>query len=130
MAKGLRSKSKIASRNAKRYDPKTDYAIVQAARLHQTASRLASKNKSNRTVTDEEAGDDKMEEEVQADSTATDETDENGWYQRMGQDDDEWGYLILGLCDPDSFGCADVGTTGEDRPAHTQMLQAALQWLV
>ncbi|CAO1630291.1 unnamed protein product [Sympodiomycopsis kandeliae] len=81
MAKGLRSKSKIASRNAKRYDPKTDYAITQAARLHQTASRLASKNKSNRTVTDEdaeEAGVEAMEQDGEKDDDVKAKVDENG----------------------------------------------------
>lgn len=138
MAKGLRSKSKVASRNAKRYDPKTDYAIVQAARLQQTASRLASKNKSSKTVTDEEAeeaegeaavtSDDKMMDE----ETSAEQEDKNGWYlssvvlccndqekgekgrihqmQRERDEAEDFSYLLLGLCDPDKISLADTDT--------------------
>ena len=45
MAKGLRSKSKIAARNARRYTPGTDYAVTHAARMHQVSSRLAERLK-------------------------------------------------------------------------------------
>ena len=45
MAKGLRSKSKIAARNARRYTPGTDYAVTPAARMHQVSSRLAERLK-------------------------------------------------------------------------------------
>ena len=40
MAKSLRSKSKLAARNARRHDPKSDYAVVAAARAAQIAERL------------------------------------------------------------------------------------------
>lgn len=55
MAKSLRSKSKLAARNAKRYNRESDYAVVHAARLHVTASKLAEKNKHGKKVAEEDA---------------------------------------------------------------------------
>ncbi|WFD31475.1 hypothetical protein MSPP1_002512 [Malassezia sp. CBS 17886] len=40
MAKGLRSNSKIAARNKKRYSASSDYAVTSAARLNLVAARL------------------------------------------------------------------------------------------
>lgn len=40
MAKSLRSHSKLAARNAKRYTEGTDYAVTAAARLQQVSDRL------------------------------------------------------------------------------------------
>ncbi|CAO1619499.1 unnamed protein product [Parajaminaea phylloscopi] len=78
MAKSLRSKSKLGSRNVKRYNEKSDYAVVHAARLHATASRLAEKNKNGKTVTEEDAdeedvanGDAKMDAVGQSQEPAT-----------------------------------------------------------
>lgn len=122
MAKSIRSKSKLGSRNVKRYNPKSDYAVVQAARLHQTASRLAAKNKHGRTVAEEEAdevegieGDEKMlEEEQEEGAQPGDAAESKGWYRKQlsptkgmcsdGQQDvqlfDDASYALLGLCDP------------------------------
>lgn len=152
MAKGLRSKSKVASRNAKRYDAKTDYAIVQAARLQQTAGRLASKNKSKRTVSDEDAGDvgededevDKMEADEVSKATTGDDgkTDENGWYhcakrmdggdgeakgEKKGIDRDGLSYILLGLCDPDqmTFAGGDVDDESASPAPSPSSLQLA-----
>lgn len=123
MAKSIRSKSKLGSRNVKRYNPKSDYAVVQAARLHQTASRLAAKNKHGRTVAEEEAdevegieGDEKMlEEEQEGGGQPGDAAESKGWYRKQlspskdvysdaGEQDvqlfDDVSYALLGLCDP------------------------------
>lgn len=40
MAKSLRSHSKLAARNRKRYTPDSDYAVTAAARLQQVSERL------------------------------------------------------------------------------------------
>lgn len=41
MAKSLRSSSKLKARNQKRHDPKSDYAVTEAARVAALSSRLA-----------------------------------------------------------------------------------------
>lgn len=137
MAKSLRSKSKVKSRNIKRYNDKTDYNIIQNARLAATSSRLAHKNKHGKTLAEDEAdeaegvtGDEKMGEA----STATAEDDsaavatENGWYQRIpplqhsqvlkekvaNQQDEakDISFVLLGLCDPDSISLATIEADG------------------
>ncbi|SPO37443.1 uncharacterized protein PSFLO_02917 [Pseudozyma flocculosa] len=40
MAKGLRSSAKLAHRNAKRRDEKSDYRVIEAARMNAITSRL------------------------------------------------------------------------------------------
>jgi len=40
MAKSLRSKSKLAARNKRRFDPKSDYAVINAARVKKISERL------------------------------------------------------------------------------------------
>lgn len=57
MAKGLRSKSKVASRNARRYTVGSDYEVTRSARLNQVAARLAERTKLPK-VTEVERGND------------------------------------------------------------------------
>lgn len=64
MAKGLRSKSKLSARNIKRTDPRSDYAVIHAARLAATSGRLAKRNRSSIKAGDEDDGDDAMEADV------------------------------------------------------------------
>jgi len=45
MAKSLRASSKVKARNARRYNPNTDYAVTQAARLHAISQRLQARVK-------------------------------------------------------------------------------------
>lgn len=56
MAKGLRSKSKIAARNARRYTPGTDYAVTHAARMHQVSTRLAERLKQPPVSAEDDGG--------------------------------------------------------------------------
>ncbi|PWN30731.1 hypothetical protein BDZ90DRAFT_22297 [Jaminaea rosea] len=85
MAKSLRARSKVAARNAKRYNDKSDYAVVQAARLAQTSGRLQEKNKHGKTVAEEDADqlegtqdDEKMAEEPSETDVTGAETKEDG----------------------------------------------------
>lgn len=64
MAKSLRSSSKLKARNQKRTNPKSDYAVAEAARLNALNARLNAGLKK-----------DKVPVEGVADSTADDEAE-------------------------------------------------------
>lgn len=64
MAKSLRASSKVKARNARRYNPNTDYAVTQAARLHAISQRLAARVKGP-SVTEETRQDSEEHEESQ-----------------------------------------------------------------
>lgn len=68
MAKGLRSSSKLKARNQKRTNPKSDYAVAEAARLNALSTRLAAGLKKDK-VPVENAESDK--EEGAKDTAAT-----------------------------------------------------------
>lgn len=70
MAKSLRSHSKLAARNAKRYTEGTDYAVTAAARLQQVSDRLKQRlqaPKLSETNKDEEKMDDAHDNDKEAD---------------------------------------------------------------
>ncbi|WFD36150.1 hypothetical protein MCUN1_003026 [Malassezia cuniculi] len=67
MAKSIRSKSKIAARNARRYTPGSDYEVTRAARLKKVAERLAMRVNAPKDSLDEEA--DGQETDVAMDAT-------------------------------------------------------------
>lgn len=66
MAKGLRSSSKLAARNRKRYTDSSDYAVTAAARLNQVSSRLQ-----QRVRAPKEDHDDEDDDETADDAAAT-----------------------------------------------------------
>ncbi|CAO1615559.1 unnamed protein product [Jaminaea pallidilutea] len=72
MAKGLRSKSKLSARNIKRTDPRSDYAVIHAARLAATSGRLAKRNRSSIKAGDEDGEDDAMEADVRGEGEEED----------------------------------------------------------
>ncbi|PWN47795.1 hypothetical protein IE53DRAFT_348631 [Violaceomyces palustris] len=72
MAKGLRASSKLAARNAKRSNPKSDYMVVQAARLNQVATRLAEQAKRPKIT---ELGEDGEEKKADGDEGMTAQID-------------------------------------------------------
>lgn len=71
MAKSLRSHSKLAARNAKRYTEGTDYAVTAAARLQQVSDRLKQRLQapklSETNKDDEEKMDDAHDNDKEAD---------------------------------------------------------------
>lgn len=116
MAKSLRARSKVQARNAKRYNAKSDYAVVQAARLAQTSGRLADKNKHGKTLAEEEADaaegtedDEKMADEAGEEAKAT--TENQGWYPLIASGKEEGGvgssddalWALFGLCDAEDL---------------------------
>lgn len=64
MAKGLRSSSKLKARNQKRTNPKSDYAVAEAARLNALSNRLAAGLKKDK-VPVENAESDEEDNEVE-----------------------------------------------------------------
>ncbi|WFD23577.1 hypothetical protein MEQU1_002270 [Malassezia equina] len=66
MAKSLRSSSKLAARNRKRYTETSDYAVTAAARLQQVSDRLRQRMNQPKlseleAAQNDEAGDEAME---------------------------------------------------------------------
>lgn len=129
MAKSLRSKSKLGSRNVKRYNEKSDYAVIHAARLHATASRLAEKNKTGKTVAEEEAdqaeaamGDERMGDAGSDEKATLPVADtENGSYPTCDSDAEGiqsqsagWA-MLLGLCDPEHISLATIGCSADEK---------------
>lgn len=70
MAKSLRSRSKLAARNHKRYTPGTDYAVTAAARLNQVASRLQQRATAPKPGESDQAT---MNDQLNADDAATED---------------------------------------------------------
>lgn len=128
MAKSLRARSKVAARNAKRYNDKSDYAVVQAARLAQTSGRLQEKNKHGKTVAEEDADqlegtqdDEKMAEEPSTTDVTGAET--KGWYPFVassGEHAEDVMWALFGLCDPDDI------RAGDDEVAVAKQLERLL----
>lgn len=76
MAKGLRSSSKLKARNQKRTNPKSDYAVAEAARLNALSTRLAAGLKKDKVPV--ETTDSDKEESKPKDTPLT----------KMAEDDD------------------------------------------
>ncbi|SPO24378.1 uncharacterized protein UTRI_03646 [Ustilago trichophora] len=64
MAKSLRSSAKLKARNVKRHNPKSDYAVAEAARVNALSSRLAAGLKKDKLP-------------VESSTTAQDEQDQD-----------------------------------------------------
>lgn len=132
MAKGLRSKSKLSARNIKRTDPRSDYAVIHAARLAATSGRLAKRNRSSIKAGDEDDGDDAMEADVRGEGEEEEEGNaakdvseaaergaqegevDKGWYMTEGGGAQDSSEDIVGSTSSDSM---DSGSEG-------------LQWLL
>jgi hypothetical protein len=67
MAKSLRASSKVKARNARRYNPNTDYAVTQAARLNAISQRLAARVKGP-SVTEETRQSSEENDEIDGDA--------------------------------------------------------------
>ncbi|SPO23824.1 uncharacterized protein UTRI_03646_B [Ustilago trichophora] len=52
MAKSLRSSAKLKARNVKRHNPKSDYAVAEAARVNALSTRLAAGLKKDKVPID------------------------------------------------------------------------------
>ncbi len=63
MAKSLRSSSKLKARNQKRSNPKSDYAVAEAARVNALSARLAAGLKKDKLPVENNADDNEEEEE-------------------------------------------------------------------
>lgn len=132
MAKGLRSKSKLSARNIKRTDPRSDYAVIHAARLAATSGRLAKRNRSSIKAGDEDDGDDAMEADVRGEGEEEEEGNaakdvseaaergaqegevDKGWYMTEGGSAQDSSEDIVG-----SSNCDSIDSGSED-----------LQWLL
>ncbi|KAJ9479341.1 UPF0642 protein [Pseudozyma hubeiensis] len=58
MAKSLRSSSKLKARNQKRSNPKSDYAVAEAARVNALSARLAAGLKKDKVPVENKEQDD------------------------------------------------------------------------
>lgn len=64
MAKSLRSSSKLKARNQKRSNPKSDYAVAEAARVNALSSRLAAGLKKDKLPVESSNADEEEEAEM------------------------------------------------------------------
>ncbi|CDS01346.1 uncharacterized protein SPSC_06622 [Sporisorium scitamineum] len=64
MAKSLRSSSKLKARNQKRHNPKSDYAVAEAARVNALSARLAAGLKGDKLPIESAKDEEEAEEEM------------------------------------------------------------------
>ncbi|CBQ73253.1 conserved hypothetical protein [Sporisorium reilianum SRZ2] len=64
MAKSLRSSSKLKARNQKRSNPKSDYAVAEAARVNALSARLAAGLKRDKLPVESSSKDEDAEEQM------------------------------------------------------------------
>ncbi|TKY89288.1 hypothetical protein EX895_001819 [Sporisorium graminicola] len=75
MAKSLRSSSKLKARNQKRTNPKSDYAVAEAARVNALSTRLAAGLKRDKVPVESASKDGDDAEEVMKDGEEEEKTD-------------------------------------------------------
>lgn len=65
MAKSLRSSAKLKARNVKRHNPKSDYAVAEAARVSALSARLAAGLKKDKVPVEGGADGDENEQDAE-----------------------------------------------------------------
>ena len=76
MAKSLRSSSKLKARNQKRHNPKSDYAVAEAARVNALSARLSEGLKKEKLPVENSAAQDQDDDAEQM-KDVTEAQDEN-----------------------------------------------------
>ncbi len=85
MAKSLRSSSKVKARNIRRYNPKSDYAVAEAARTSALSARLAAGLKKDKLPVESTEAENEDGEEEMKDVSSTEAQNPTGAGEAEGE---------------------------------------------